>query len=251
MALGDYLRRIWLPDVTKTSASEFNRMEAGIAAALGVDYVTGVCLFYDPATVNNPGSALATFGDANVGAGDRVLMSTGPTTGIWVWNGPGVPMTLVRAAADMPRGHHITHIPNGVTTPLGLWLIYSGASARILAGIEPWQAVGPGTPYPFNGTWVNYGTGGHATTAFRRDANGLVTVKGLVKSGVIATPVFTLPSGYRPPESQVFTGVEGTNAFSRLDVAGTAAGATAGQVVPVTGNPAVFYSLASARFYNH
>jgi hypothetical protein len=47
------------------------------------------------------------------------------------------------------------------------------------------------------GTWVNFG-GTLGTVAYRRDANGIVHLKGVAKSGTIGTSIFTLPSGFRP-----------------------------------------------------
>src|SRR4051812_30654567 len=41
-------------------------------------------------------------------------------------------------------------------------------------------------------------------TGFYKDLEGSVWLKGLVKSGVVGLPVFTLPAGYRPLEDLVF-----------------------------------------------
>jgi hypothetical protein len=47
----------------------------------------------------------------------------------------------------------------------------------------------------FAGTWVNYG-GSQATCSYGK-LNGVVYLKGTVKSGTCGTQVFTLPAGYR------------------------------------------------------
>lgn len=46
-------------------------------------------------------------------------------------------------------------------------------------------------------SWVNYGNP-YATVQYMKDSLGFVHLKGMAKSGVNATTVFTLPSGYRP-----------------------------------------------------
>lgn len=47
-------------------------------------------------------------------------------------------------------------------------------------------------------SWVNYGSG-YSTAGYRKDASGLVHVRGFVKAGSASGAViFTLPAGYRP-----------------------------------------------------
>lgn len=65
---------------------------------------------------------------------------------------------------------------------------------------EDWHYVGaPGEPAFQNG-WVNYDTL-NVQAAFCKDIYGVVHLQGLVKSGTVATVIFTLPVGYRPKES--------------------------------------------------
>lgn len=71
----------------------------------------------------------------------------------------------------------------------------------------------------FQNGWVNYG-GLYATAGYRKDGQGIVHLKGLVKDGALgATPVFTLPVGYRPAETHLF-GVASntTGGAGRVDV---------------------------------
>lgn len=64
---------------------------------------------------------------------------------------------------------------------------------------EAWQTV------TFQNLWTNYGNG-FATAQYFKDKQGIVHIKGLVTSGTIGVPIFTLPVGYRPQETRMFTG---------------------------------------------
>lgn len=54
-----------------------------------------------------------------------------------------------------------------------------------------------------SGAWVNYG-GAFSTAGYRKDSNGVVHLRGVVKSGTIGTAIFTLPAGYRPSMDMIF-----------------------------------------------
>lgn len=60
----------------------------------------------------------------------------------------------------------------------------------------------------FQNSWVNFGSG-WAAVGYCKDSLGFVHLKGLIKSGTVAygTPMFTLPVGYRPAESEIFASV--------------------------------------------
>lgn len=67
--------------------------------------------------------------------------------------------------------------------------------ANSVAPAEAWHEVGaPGEPGFANG-WKNAGGAG-PTAAFYKDHEGIVHLRGFVKSG--AGPIFNLPPGYRP-----------------------------------------------------
>jgi hypothetical protein len=51
-------------------------------------------------------------------------------------------------------------------------------------------------------SWVNYG-GGTETAGYTK-VGGVVYLRGLVKSGVLTLPIFTLPAGYRPAGEKDF-----------------------------------------------
>lgn len=73
-------------------------------------------------------------------------------------------------------------------------------------------------------SWVNYG--GSATNAgYRKDASGIVWLRGAIKNGTNATSAFTLPVGYRPSSTQTFA------------VVGANSGATANTLATVKTEP--------------
>lgn len=86
---------------------------------------------------------------------------------------------------------------------------------------SPWQPldVGQDTGWrlpAFTNGWVNYG-GALPPGRYRKDANGYVHLSGLIKSGTLSTPAFTLPAGYRPSHPIHF-GTISNNLFARLYV---------------------------------
>jgi hypothetical protein len=73
---------------------------------------------------------------------------------------------------------------------------------RVFNVFQQWQqglqAIKWQTPTLLN-SWVYYGSP-FAPPGYYMDASGIVHLRGLVKSGTLggATPIFTLPTGYRP-----------------------------------------------------
>lgn len=65
------------------------------------------------------------------------------------------------------------------------------------------HVVGATGEIAFQNGWVNFG-GTNATCSYYKDAFGRVWLKGTAKSGTINTAIFTLPSGYRPAEEEIF-----------------------------------------------
>ncbi len=96
-------------------------------------------------------------------------------------------------------------------------------------------------------SWVNYGSV-YSTAGYRRDANGVVHLRGLLRYGTIGNPMFTLPAGYRPTSSGLFAVVVnvggGALQAGRLDISSN------GQVVPHISNPSNgFFSLDGVVFH--
>lgn len=67
---------------------------------------------------------------------------------------------------------------------------------------DVWHYIGTAGEPAFMGTWTNYG-GSYDNAAFT-ERNGIIYLKGLVKSGTVNTLVFTLPVAYRPVSRRIF-----------------------------------------------
>ena len=81
------------------------------------------------------------------------------------------------------------------------------------------------------GTWVSYGSSNNPE--YYKDSEGVVHMRGLIKSGTINSSCFTLPTGYKPTKNIVRATVSNGQA-ARLDIRSD------GLVMPVTGNNAWF-----------
>lgn len=88
-------------------------------------------------------------------------------------------------------------------------------------------------------SWVTFG-GSYPTPGYRKDSNGIVHLRGVIKSGTNGTSALTLPTGYRPAFKCSFPALN-TNAGSQVDVN------TDGTVV-VSGSTA-YMGLDSVSFY--
>lgn len=92
----------------------------------------------------------------------------------------------------------------------------------------------------FEHGWLNYDATTFQGARFWKDPMGIVHVEGLVKSGTIATSVFTLPAGYRPATKLVWAAYTSTG-VGRLDVYGD------GSVFAASGGTG-YYSLSVINF---
>ncbi len=100
--------------------------------------------------------------------------------------------------------------------------------------VPQWHVVGTGSGEPaFANSWVNFG-GSQITAAFIRLPDGMVLLRGQVKSGTIGAAVFTLPAGYRPSAIVGPFAVHSNAAFGECEVLST------GEVVALTGNNTSF-----------
>lgn len=89
-------------------------------------------------------------------------------------------------------------------------------------------------------SWVDYNATTHNKGGYYKSLDGVVHLQGVVKSGTIGQPIFTLPTGYRPSKTLVFT-VPSNGAFGVLEVQ------TDGDVVATTGNN-TYVSLEGIAF---
>lgn len=77
-------------------------------------------------------------------------------------------------------------------------------------------------------SWITFG-GSYPTPSYRKDANGRVYLRGVLKSGTLTAAAFTLPAGYRPAAKLSFSPLN-ANAGAQMDVN------TDGTVVPGAGS---------------
>ncbi len=82
----------------------------------------------------------------------------------------------------------------------------------------------------FQNGWVNYG-GSYNSAGFYRDRQGVVHLRGLVRSGATGNnaTIFNLPAGYRPPGRELRV-VQTADAVGRVDIE------TNGRVIPYSVN---------------
>jgi hypothetical protein len=96
----------------------------------------------------------------------------------------------------------------------------------------------------FQNGWINYGLG-FADAKYYKDKEGVVHIRGLIKSGTFTpnTVLFTLPVGYRPSTSGglIFT-VDNAASIGRVDVQAN------GNVVVVTATTNAFLNLTGISF---
>ena len=112
---------------------------------------------------------------------------------------------------------------------------HSGADPLTNA-VESWTA-----PTLLN-SWVNYNALSDQIAGYKKDPFGWVQLRGIVKSGTVGagTPIFTLPSGYRPPKTVRF-------AVASNDLFGYCAVDSSGNVLAVQGSNA-YFDLSPVRF---
>lgn len=106
-------------------------------------------------------------------------------------------------------------------------------ATKAASALDAWT-----TPTLLN-SWVNFG-GGFFNAGFYKDPFGIVHLRGVIASGVLAQAAFVLPAGYIPT-STVMVGVNSNDAMGRLHID------TTGQVIPRIGSN-VFFTLDSITF---
>jgi hypothetical protein len=116
---------------------------------------------------------------------------------------------------------------SGVTAPNSNALGGHPASAYVRSGASggAWHLVGDAGQPAFQNSWANYGNG-FAEAGFYRDPIGFVHLKGIVTGGTSDSTIFTLPAGYRPPQTLAFSvaassgspGVEDIDVYSNGNV---------------------------------
>lgn len=104
------------------------------------------------------------------------------------------------AAGDHPndRGHQRMAALMTKEFRSRFWMLDPMAPAAVP---EQWHYVNNKTEPQFAGTWINAGVAGYPDASFRRESDGTVILRGLIKSGTAATTAFTLPEPFRPDKT--------------------------------------------------
>lgn len=90
-------------------------------------------------------------------------------------------------------------------------LLYPPAGAAVVARLDQdWHDVS------FENSWVNFG-GSETDVAYRKDASGVVHLRGMMKNGTIGLTAFTLPPLFRPAANESFI-TYSTAAAARLEI---------------------------------
>lgn len=114
---------------------------------------------------------------------------------------------------------HWIFIAGHLVTAAGEKILRVGNGATLF----PWQAAPA-----FTNAWVNFGAP-YFDAAFRKNAEGMVELRGAIKTGTIGLAAFTLAAGYRPGNTMRFA-VESNGAYGCVEIT------NAGVVTPQVGN---------------
>lgn len=95
----------------------------------------------------------------------------------------------------------------------------------------------------FTNSWVNFGST-YQVAGYGLDQRNFVILRGVVKTGTVGSPMFTLPAGFRPAARRIFAVVSnnGADVVSRLDVESD------GKVTLIAGGN-VYATLDGVSFY--
>jgi hypothetical protein len=104
-----------------------------------------------------------------------------------------------------------------------------------------YNKVGQTGESPFQNAWVSFGAPYHPP-AYWKDPLGFVHLRGVLKSGVVGSPAFTLPPGFRPPSTVGPLVVLSNNAVGRLDIGAD------GTVTPVAPSVNTWVNIDNIHF---
>lgn len=136
-------------------------------------------------------------------------------------------VTVVNANASINTNMRITGLEHKITD--GKWML--DLAFTVTGSVSPPQSVPSGgvvavptsgegvwTALPYAAGWADYG-GGHPAGQYMR-LNGFLYIRGLIKrtgaNAAIATPIFTLPVGFRPPAIAGLPAVGSTAAVTEI-----------------------------------
>jgi hypothetical protein len=139
--------------------------------------------------------------------------------------------TIINQLSDISSSYYPTtgtlHIPAGGSGFSEFW-VYKSAGQIAKRGAQTSSYMGlqslfyPGSTGTWaspalTSPWVNYDTTAYPGLAYTKAADGVVTIRGLVKSGATGSTIATLPAGYLPPGRELFV-VAANDDFARVDI---------------------------------
>jgi hypothetical protein len=181
---------------------------------------------------------LAAAADPGTGSGTMKLQSTTTATQLTLTSYSSA------GAADPASNNFPGGTPAVIQSQVAGWALRgdgtaSLASATVTGAItrsgEAWAAP------TLTNSWVNYGSS-YNGAAYRKDAQGYVHLRGLIKSGTVGSAAFTLPAGFRPGGGTILHATISNSAIGRVDIA------TTGTVTPASPSSNGWVSLEGITF---
>jgi hypothetical protein len=134
------------------------------------------------------------------------------------------------------------------TIPSASWVSFGGLHYLSTAAHASSEWIEHPTPRGIRNGWVWYGAG-YPTFAFRQRSDGMMTVKGMLKSGTLGT-LDWIPDGFRSERSHLMCNAANGN-YCRFDIAGrqsTSTPGAPGQINTISGSNA-WYSLDGGHWF--
>jgi ribosome modulation factor len=150
------------------------------------------------------------FGVYNPNAG-TITVTGDAKTAFWMERIDGYAINAKTTTGDLEYGG-----TSGIPTRLAVGS--TGQLLGVAAGVPAWQGDTAWTAPTLTNSWVNYGSGGYGNAGYRKDADGFVHLRGLVKNGSsVGATIFTLPAGYRPAFNGLYSAWN-TSGAARINI---------------------------------
>lgn len=120
--------------------------------------------------------------------------------------------SVTATASPTSIANYLDMVANRVKAISGGANWYTAPATSIEAFDTGWSWTAP----TLLNSWADYGNG-YNPAGYYKDSFNIVHLRGMVKSGAVATNIFVLPTGYRPALLTMFLTLA-TDAYSRIDV---------------------------------
>lgn len=155
----------------------------------------------------------------------------------------GAHVTVGRSSDDLVRNYVAIGIPELLGAPNYYRVILDGTGYSDWyqkTDTEDWHVVGGVGEPAYQNSWVFFGGTDEYAPQFRKDALGIVSLRGMTKNGTLGSSIFTLPVGYRPAATvRAAIMSNGVLGYGRVDPSGA---------VSYTGGSNAWGSLDTIRF---